>query len=198
VGFGGLREGCVGGEVEEAVELGFAAVAFAIELDDFGGDERDLELGFEDVLLGGFAGGVAGFGDQEERFEDFAIALEDVAGGPVVLELEEGLFDAGEDIELDGFVLGELGVGFLAGDGGAEALFAGVGNLLGDGEAEAGGRVGAEAGAGQGIAVAVPAGREDRVGEAGDLGRTLTRGFVFLLRHQNLGIAFESLGDEIV
>ena len=150
-------------------------------------------MGFKDILLGGFAGRIAGLGNRQERLQQRTASFQYVAGCIVMLQSEKCLFDARDHVQLDRVELGEFRVGFLAGYIGAEPLFARIGNLLGDGEADVGGRIAAEPGARQRVAIAVPSGREDRIRQARHLRGTLPRGLVLLLRGQDLGIAIPGL-----
>jgi hypothetical protein len=72
-----IGKGGAGAAIEEAVDLSGAGLLFAFELDALGLEDGDLDLRFEDVLLGGFADGVAGLGEAEEFLEEVEIAAED-------------------------------------------------------------------------------------------------------------------------
>ena len=84
----------IGSTVEEGIDLDLFGGALLFEAEQLGFEDRELSLGFENILLGRLPHRVARLRDIEDVSQQFLVAVDEGDSYHGVMQLVPGLLDA--------------------------------------------------------------------------------------------------------
>ncbi|SPE30776.1 hypothetical protein SBA6_1320007 [Candidatus Sulfopaludibacter sp. SbA6] len=183
--------------VQERADFDFLGGPLLLVAEELRLEDRELRLRLENILLRGPAHGVAGFGNAQDILQQVLVAVDEDDAHVGVVQLVVGLLEPRDHAESHRAILLEFGIGLFDGDLAAQLELAGERHFLRDGDAGVAGGGGSDSGDWPRAPVGCVAQRDGGVGEARGLAGALARGFVFLLRRQDLAIVAQSFADKL-